>query len=234
MANVLAPFGFRHVGYLEGFAPTYGVRRRKIALGNTNPIFHGDPIVALNTGYIAQASTNPGADVAAGVAPGVSGVFQGCEYFSISQQRKVRSPYWPGSDAQFDPDCFIHEQPGALFLAVANGTPVTFAQIDLNCGFFIATGGATSPTAGSGQGNTVNGLSGALIDTAGTNGSGSGAPATSAGLPFRIVKLYSEDVVQGAPTAGGTSFNGADNTTNFNWAVVTFNLSSLKRGALGI
>jgi hypothetical protein len=238
VVNILTPFGFRHVGYLEGFAPTYGVRRRKIALGNTNPIFHGDPVVALNTGYIQQAVSwaSTGADIAAGAVPGLSGVFQGCEYFSVSQQRKVRSQYWPGSDAQFDPDCFIHEQPGALFLAAANGTPVTFAQIDLNCGWFIATGGSSAPTAGSGQGNTVNGLSGAMIDTAGTNGGtgGSGAPATGAALPLRIVKLYSEDVIQGAPNVGGTGFNGADNTTNFNWAVVTFNLSSFKRGVIGI
>lgn len=234
MANILTPFGFRHIGFLEGFAPTYGVRRRKIALGNSNPIFKGDPIVSLGTGYIAQASTNTLADIATGAAPTVSGIFQGCEYFSVSQQRKVRSPFWPGSDAQFDPDCFIHEQPGSLFLAVANGTPVTFAQIDLNCGMFIATGGSTSPTPGSGQGNTVNGISGSMIDTAGTNGGGTGAPATGAALPFRIVKLYSEDVIQGAPNVGGTGFNGADNTTNFNWAVVTFNASSFKRGALGI
>jgi hypothetical protein len=234
VANILTPFGFRHIGFLEGFAPNYGVRRRKIALGNTNPIFHGDPIVALNTGYIAQASTNTSADTATGVAPTVSGIFQGCEYFSVSQQRKVRSPYWPGSDAQFDPDCFIHEQPGSLFLAACNGTPITFSQIDDNCGMFIATGGSSAPTAGSGQGNTINGLSGALIDSAGTNGSGSGAPATGAALPFRIVKLYSEDMIQGAPNAGGTGFNGTDNTTNFNWAVVTFNLSSLKRGTFGI
>ena len=234
MANIAAAFGFRHVGYLEGFAPTYGVRRRKIALGNGNPIFHGDPVVALNTGYIAQASTNTLADIAAGAAPTVSGIFQGCEYLSVSQGRKVRSPYWPGSDASADVDCFIHEQPGSLFLAAANGTPVTFAQIDMNCGMFIATGGSAAPAVASGQGNTSNGLSGAMIDTAGTNGSGPGTPATGAALPFRIIKLYSEDMIQGAPNLGGTSFNGADNSTNFNWAIVTFNLSSLRRGALGI
>jgi hypothetical protein len=231
VANILTPFGFRHIGYLEGFAPTYGVRRRKIALGNTNPIFHGDPVINLNTGYIAQASANGTAE---SNPPTISGIFQGCEYFSASQQRKVRSQYWPGSDAQFDPDCFIHEQPGSLFLAASNGTPVTFAQVGENVGFFIATGGSSAPTAGSGQGNTVNGLSGSMLDTAGTNGTNSGAVATSVWLPFTIIKLYSEDVVQGSPNAGGTGTNGADNTTNFNWAVVTFNYASLKRGVIGI
>lgn len=241
MANVLTPFGFKHIGFLEGFAPTYGVRRRKIALGNTNPIFHGDPVVSLNTGYIAQATgTAQTSTETTSTVPVVSGIFQGCEYFSVSQQRKVRSPYWPGSDAQFDPDCFIHEQPGSLFLAASNGAAITFANIDANVGIFIATGGSTAPAASSGQGNTVNGLSGAMLDVAGTNGGGganSGAiNTTSTGLmlPFRIIKLYSEDVAQGAPNAGTTSFNGADNTTNFNWAVVTFNAASLKRGVIGI
>ncbi len=238
MANVLAPFGFRHIGFVEGAAQTYGMRRRKIALGNTNPIFHGDPIVSLNTGYIAQASTNTVADISTGAAPTVSGIFQGCEYLSISQGRKVRSPYWPGSDASADVDAFIIDSPGALFVAQANGTPVvsvgTSSGIDLNCGMFIATGGSAAPAAGSGQGNTTNGLSGAMIDTAGTNGSGSGAPATGAALPFRIYDMYSNFMIPGAPTAGSTSFNGTDNTTNFNWAVVTFNLASLRRGTLGL
>ncbi len=234
MANVAAAFGFRHIGFLEGYAPTYGMRRRKIALGNTNPIFKNDPIVALSSGYIAQASTNTLADIAAGAAPTVSGIFQGCEYLSISQGRKVRSNYWPGSDASADPDCFIIEQPGSLFLAAANGTPVTFAQIDLNCGMFIATGGSAAPAVGGGPGHPPHRGSGGRIDTPRPPPRGSGAPATGAALPFRIIKLYSEDVVQGAPNLGGTSFNGADNSTNFNWAIVTFNLSSLRRGALGI
>jgi hypothetical protein len=35
MANTLTPFGFQHVGYMEGYRRSYGFRRRKIALGNT-------------------------------------------------------------------------------------------------------------------------------------------------------------------------------------------------------
>jgi hypothetical protein len=29
------------------------MRRRKIALGNATPIFHGDAVISLGTGYIA-------------------------------------------------------------------------------------------------------------------------------------------------------------------------------------
>lgn len=214
MANILAPFGFRHIGMKEGAPPTFGMRRRKIALGNTNPIFKGDPVVSLNTGYIAQASSN---------STQIAGIFQGCEYLSVSQGRKVRSPYWPGSDASADVDCFIIDTGDAYFLAQSNGSPIVLANVDNNIGFFIATGGAASPTAGSGQGNTSNGLSGALLDVAGTNSGSSGAIATTATLPFRILRLFSSDMIQGDPVLGSTSFNGTDNATNFNMAVVAFN-----------
>jgi hypothetical protein len=237
MANTLAPFGFRHIGYMEGFAPSAGTRHRKIRLGNANPIFHGDPVVTgtgSDQGYIIQAATNTPTDTAASPAPTVGGVFVGCEYVSVSQGRKIRSPYWPGSDAAFDPDAFIIDTAGALFLAQSNGAAIVFANVGNNVGMFIATGGSAAPTAGSGQGNTSNGLSGALLDVAGTNGGGSGAIATGAALPFKIYALYSDSVVQGAPNAGGSIVNGADNTTNFNWAVITMNLSETRRGTLGI
>jgi hypothetical protein len=207
MANTLTPFGLRHAGYLEGAAPTYGLRRRKIALGNTNPIFHGDPVTSINTGYIAQSVQ--------GAAVQWAGVFSHCEYFSVSQQRKVRSNYWPGSDAQFDPDAFIIDAGNAYFIAACDGGPITFASVDKNIDVTIATGGSATPTAGSGQGNTVAQLSGALLRFA--------SIGTTNTLPLRIIRLYSDDVVPGAPTAGGTGVNGADNTTSFNWAVVGFN-----------
>jgi len=213
MANIAVAFGFKHIGYVEGAAPTYGLRRRKIALGQTNPIFRGDPVseVAGPTGYIQQA--------AAGTIS-LTGVFSHCEYFSVSQQRKVRSNYWPGSDAQFDPDAFILDTVGSLFLAASsNGGPITFASTDRNINFAIATGGSATPSAG--QGNTVAQLSGSTLDF--------GTISTTPTLPFRIYKLYSDDVVPGAPNAGATSPNGADNTTAFNWAVVTFNNVAFKQ-----
>lgn len=214
MANILAPFGLRHIGYREGFAPTFGMKRCKIALGNTNPIFHGDAVIQLGTGYIAQPSSN---------ALTIAGVFQGCEYLSIARGSKVRSPYWPGSDAAADVDAFVIDTSQSQFVAQVNGTPGLFADIGANIGIFTATGGVASPTPGSGQGNTTNGLSGMLLDTAGTNSGGTGAINTTSTLPFRIVALYSSYVVQGDPILGATSPNGADNSTNYNWLVVAAN-----------
>lgn len=206
MANIAVAFGFKHIGFLEGSAPTYGLRHRKIALGNTNPIFHGDPVVpVIQTGYIQQAATAGAVQLA--------GIFSHCEYFSVSQQRKVRSNYWPGSDAQFDVDAFVIDAPQALFLAAFDGGPVAFSQIDRNADVTIATGGSSTPTAG--QGNTVAQLSGATLKS-----SNIGSTAT---FPFKLIAPYSDSVVPGQPVAGATSPNGADNTTAFNWWTVTFN-----------
>ena len=213
MANIAVAFGFRHIGYVEGAAPTYGLRRRKIALGNTNPVFHGDPIQDVaTTGYIQQGITTPASGL-------FSGVFSHCEYFSVSQQKKVRSNYWPGSDAQFDVDAFVIDTVGAMFLAACDGSPIVLANVDRNIDFTIATGGSATPTTG--QGNTIAQLSGALLK--------SSSITTTATLPFRIYKLYSDDVVPNAPVLGATSPNGADNSTNFNWAIVTFNSVSFKQ-----
>lgn len=215
MANILTPFGFRHIGFAGGSAPSFNVQRRKIALGNGNPIFHGDPVTSLTTGYIQQYATG---DVV------MNGVFQSCEYFSVSQQRKIRSNYWPGSDAQFDVDAFIINAPDALFVAACATGPLTYANaVDMNVEVVINTGGSATPT--SGQGNTISQLSGAMLN---------GTPAATATLPFRVVRLYSDDVVPGAPLLGATSPNGADNSTQFNWAIVAFNQVSLKAGLLSV
>src|SRR5258708_2128992 len=216
MANVLTPFGLKHLGNVGGgFAPSYELRARKIALGNTNPIFHGDPVTSLSTGYIAQAVS--------AAAVQWAGVFSHCEYFSISQQRKIRSNYWPGSDAQFDPDAFIIDAAQSMFYAASDGTTnpqpsgssILFGNTDFNIDITIATGGSTSPTAGSGQANTIAQLSGALLKVS--------SIAVTATLPLRLIRPYSDFVAPNAPAAGTTSFNGADNTTAFNWFIVAFN-----------
>src|SRR5258708_39482602 len=222
MANVLTPFGLKHLGNVGGgFAPSYELRARKIALGNTNPIFHGDPVTSLSTGYIAQAVS--------AAAVQWAGVFSHCEYFSVSQQRKVRSNYWPGSDAQFDVDAFIIDAAFSQFFAASDGTTVATyapsgvilqAAIGANIDVTIATGGSTAPTAGSGQGNTIAQLSGALRKAS--------SIALTATLPFRLVRPYSDFVAPNARAAGTTSFNGADNTTTFNWWIVAFNSAEAK------
>jgi hypothetical protein len=188
MANLSTPFGFRHFGYLEGAAPTYGVSVRRIAAANGTAIFRGDAVVSLNTGYITQST--------AGSTIQTAGIFQGCEYFSTSQQTKIRSKYWPGSDATGDVTAFLIDSPTATFIVQSNGTAFTLANVGNNIDI-----------AQTQAGNTLTGYSGQQA--------GQSTIGVTATLPFRIIRLASDVLPAGS--------NGSDNTTNFNMAIVTFN-----------
>jgi len=198
MANVSTPFGFRHIGNLEGFAPSYGMSTRKISSGNGTAIFRGDCVTSLGTGFITQST--PGSTQ-------IAGIFQGCEYLSTSQGIKIRSKYWPGSDATGDVTAFIIDQPQSTFLTQVNGTPILLASVGLN-GQFAQTQ----------AGNTTTGYSGQQLDTT-TN-----VPAVTGTFPFRIIRLATDGLLSLLPAGS----NGSDNTTNFNMCVVTFNFQDYR------
>lgn len=194
MPNNNAPFGFADSHRL-GAAVNYQMSRRWISASNPTPIFTGDPIVQLSTGYVAQAAPT---------AVQIGGIFIGCEYMSISQKKWIAMPWWPGSDAVlsgtgFDVHAKIIDDPLTVFRVQGNGQ-ITLAMIGMNAQFAI------------GAGNTVTGKSGATLDCV-TN-----PPATTPTFPFRII-----DLVRDPPGA-----NGADPTTPFNWAYVTFNNQDFK------
>jgi hypothetical protein len=194
MPNPNAPFGFADSHRL-GAAVNYQMSRRWISATNPSPIYTGDPIVQLSTGYIAQAAPS---------ATQIGGIFVGCEYMSISQKKWIAVSWWPGSDAVvsgtgFDVHAKIIDDPLTVFRAQGNGQ-ITLAMIGMNAQFAI------------GSGNTVTGRSGATIDITGT------PPAVTATFPFRIV-----DLVRDPPGS-----IGADPTTPFNWAYVTFNNQDYK------
>lgn len=194
MANTLTPFGFRHFGTLEGFAPTYGMSVRRIAAANATPIFRGDPVTSLSTGYIQQAAAPAG-------TVQIAGIFQSCEYLSLSQGITIRSKFWPGSDANGDVKAFLIDQPQATFIVQSGGAPIVLGNVGNNVNFIYSQAG-----------NTTTGYSGATIDPTTVN--------VTATLPMRIIRLYSD--------LGASGSNGADNTTNFNFAVVTFNNQDFK------
>lgn len=199
MANVLAPFGFRFISLLSAAAPNYAPTARKVALGNTTAIFKGDPVVQLSTGYIAQAT--------AGTTQ-IAGIFDGCEYLSISQGRTVRSPYWPGSDAAADVTAFVIDTPEAVFVAQCNGGPLTLAAVGNNINFALGTG------------NTSNGQSGATVSYA--------TLATTSTLPFRVINFGGNTGSNYADGPPGIVGNGSDGTTAYNFAYVAFNNQDYK------
>jgi hypothetical protein len=164
MANTLAPFGFKHIGYLEGHAPNFAPQPRQIAYNNATKIYRGDPVVSLSTGYIAQAT--------AGTTQ-IAGIFDSCTYYSVAQGKQVWSNYWPGGDVANNAviTAYIISTPSALFLAQSNGTPIGQADIGSNVNFAIGTGSTVG-----------GGFSGATIDQS--------TLATTNTLPFRIYSLY--------------------------------------------
>lgn len=194
MANTLAPNGFLQYQGSAGGAPTFAQSVRKIASGNTTPIFTGDPVtpvVSTANGYITQA--------VAGTTV-IAGIFVGCKYLSTSQKRTTWSSYWPGSDATGDVEAYVIDDPAARFIVQTSGS---FAPI---------TGTATTQTSGiQGQyaqfaysttnGNTATGRSTAYLS----------AVNTTVTLPFIVVDY-------------AVSFgNGGDPTTQYCNVVVGFN-----------
>lgn len=167
MANISAPFGFRYARQLTGTAPNCAQVTRQIAYNNTTPIYRGDPVTSLSTGYIAQS--------VAGTTT-IAGIFLGCKYISVSQGRTVWMPWWPGTDVATNGivEAYINNDPDAVWMVQsANGGPVTLSDVGTNVNFGLGTG------------NQSNGISGAYADFATIN--------STSTLPFRIVALAGDD-----------------------------------------
>lgn len=181
MANISAPIGFSHIGYMGGSVPTFGNFVRKIAFNNATKIYKGDPVKRLATGYIAQWTAAAG-------AAALDGIFIGCKYVSVSQGRTVFLPYWPGSDAAADVEAYIipaFGSGGATFLVQSSAAAITFANIGENIDVAVGTG------------NNTTGISGAMVDPA--------TLGTTATLPFRIVSLFSDVTAPGVNGSDNTS-----------------------------
>lgn len=187
MANTFAPFGFSQYRG-TGSAPTYEQVPRSIT-GTAGAMYVGDPVTTQSDGSIAQSS--PGTTQ-------IAGIFVGCEYVSATLNRKVWSPYWPGSGSALANTTitgYIINDPNAQFICQSGnaGSPVTAGNVGNNINFAIGTG------------STLNGLSGAYANQATVN--------TTSTLPFRIVGLH----------ANPPGSNGTDATSNGNWIIVAFN-----------
>ena len=126
------------------------------------------------------------------------GIFDGCMYTPVGGT-PTWSPFWPGA-AGGPATAYVISAPNALFMAAALNTSLVTANLGENVGFTIGTG------------NTATGVSAATIDQASL-----GATIT---LPFRVVDLASKYLPAGT--------NGADVSTAFAWAVVTFNNQQYK------
>jgi hypothetical protein len=168
MANVQSAFGFRHVGFLPGYAPDYQQLTRQIQSSNATKIFNGDPVVkSAASNYIIQGSS--------ATTNILEGIFVGCNYVPTGGQLTLQpSPFWVGSAAS-DATAYLINAPGSLFLAATLNTAIVTANIGNNVNFVIGTGSTSG-----------GGFSGATLDqsTITTN------VGSAAAFPFQIVDLY--------------------------------------------
>jgi hypothetical protein len=162
MANTNAPFGFVPVRRFDGAAWNDQLTTAIVDKDNSTPIFKGDVVDQLSTGYIAKGTAGTGVHL---------GIFWGCVYNNSVTGYPQYSPYWPGSGASADVSALIITDPNVVFQAQATTGPITFADIGAGVQF----------TAGSG--NTATGLSTASVDNVGTAGTTT--------LPFRVIGLKS-------------------------------------------
>jgi len=204
VANTNTPFGFAQYQGGAGGAPTFAQTARRIASGNTTPIYFGDPVmpvVGTANGYITQGS--PGTTT-------LAGVFVGCQYVSVSQKRTVWSNYWPGSDANGDVIAYVIDDPNARFVVMGNSTTFNISGT-LSTYTSSPIGKYAQFAIGSGNSNT--GISGAYLNSVGT----------TVTFPFVVV-----DLITAPPGA-----NGTDPTTAYNHVVVGFNNEWLRSNGAG-
>jgi hypothetical protein len=174
----------------DGAAWTNNLSARNLANSYNTPLYRGDVLVSLGSGYVAQAT--PGTTQ-------VAGIFMGCRYLSLSQGHSLWLPFFSGNgDVNTNSviDVFMVDDPSVLFKVQCNGGPVTQANIGNNANFAIGTGSSGT------------GLSGATLDVS--------TIATTATLPFRIVRLVT------------SVENGGDPTTAYNEVEVAFNNQDFK------
>jgi hypothetical protein len=198
MANVSAPFGFRQFRRLDGGAPTAGFDTLLIASSDANVIGTGD-VVATSTGSL----TGQYVSVLSSGLSQIRGVFMGCEFFSPTVNRKVWSPFFPGSVATTsgtnDAQAWVCTDPEMMYtVQTSTGTVVGSSQISLNFGVSSGTFGAAS---------TLTGISGMTL--------ASTSAATTATLPWRLMDMYSNWAPPGV--------NGTDNTSAGNIVIVAPN-----------
>ena len=121
MANINGSFGLRPLNKMGGAAnstATSNYSLYEIANGNTNKLYHGQPVIPLSTGYIDAAGA------AAGGTVGLVGVFQGCEYVSSNTGKPTWSNYWPGSgaDSNHAIKAYVNDDPMQLYVIATDAS----------------------------------------------------------------------------------------------------------------
>jgi len=176
MANINVAFGMRPLSKNGANYNSTGTTEYRIAAGNTNRLYQGQPVIPLNTGFIDQLQAAAGGNVAS------LGVFYGCEYVSSTTGEVVFSNNWPGSgaDTNHPVKAFVYDDPNQLFVIAADAGGTNFdTEAEIRGAVF-----ANVPLANGNSGNNTTGISSAVADL-------SGAAATAT-LFARIVGIQDD------------------------------------------
>lgn len=164
MANQNSNYGFRPI-QLQGAAYNgQGQNEYKIANGETQAIFQGDPVILTAAGVV---------DLGNAAGAELIGIFNGCEYTDPTSSKPTWSNYYPGGIAADDIKAYVIDDPNVVYEVKCNTAAAGQAQVGINCN--IATYSA---------GSTISGISNVAID--GTSFD------VDAGANFRVVGLSTD------------------------------------------
>lgn len=187
-----APYGLKPINLIGGQVFAGSTREYAIPYDYTTAMFYGD-FVSLNRGGVNRRA------VSTGTVGTVTGIFLGCSYTNPVTKQKTFSQFWPGSLAAGDGVAIICDDPDTVFkVAVCSATTVIASISEAMIGQNAAM--IDNPAGNVNTGNSTNALQA---------NSGSGAPATTAALPMRVVGLVQETAVTssivGYTGTGGTA-----------------------------
>ena len=121
MANLNGSFGLRPIAKMGQGSNSTGLSnytQYEIANGNTDKIYHGQPVIPLAAGYIDHTAD------AAGGTVGLLGAFMGCEYVASATGKPTWSNYWPGSgaDSNHPIKAYVADDPMQLFVIATDAS----------------------------------------------------------------------------------------------------------------
>jgi hypothetical protein len=183
---VASPYGLKPINLIGGQVFAGSTRSLPIQYGYATSIFYGD-IVSLARGFINRlAVTSAGGS-------GLVGVFLGCSYTNPVTKQKTFSQYWPSGTLAGDAVAIVADDPDTVFQGVVCSATTTVGAAAL------AVVGQNLQMIDNATGNVNTGDSLNAIQAL----SGSGAPATTAAFPLRVVGLVPESAY--AVTGTGSS-----------------------------
>ena len=213
MANIDSSYGLRPISRQGSSVSSNGMTEYRIAVGNTNPIFHGMAVIPLAGGVIDDLQAAAGGNVS------IVGVFGGCEYVSSTTGKPTWSNYWPGSGANtaHPVKAFVYDDPNQLFqIATSNvvGGQNTEAEVRTsvfaNIAFATGNSGSTATGLSSATAdlNTVNTTNTLALRIMGIQDDAGNSDFTEAGIPL-IVRINNHfNAPTGSIAAGTVSTTG--------------------------